>query len=90
MRKSISLFIMKQVFLNAAIVSVIYCIIKLIEIQFIDKEEINIKLVIRDTLIVFFSVIAGHYMLEQLTPMIYGAPEAQINNPQVFTDNPSF
>jgi len=81
---------MKHIFLNAAVVSVLYFVLKFIEIQFIEKEEIRIKLVVRDTLIVFFSVIAGHYLLEQLTPMIYGIPETKMVNPQVFTDNPSF
>lgn len=82
---------MNIIFLNAAIVSVIYFVIKLLEIKFVDKEEINIKLVFRDTLIVFFSVIVSYYLLEQLKPMIYGEYSSSSNtHPQVFTDNPSF
>jgi len=84
---------MNIIFLNAAIVSIIYFIIKLLEIKLVDKEEINIKLVFRDTLIVFFSVIASYYLLEQIKPMIYGEHSISSNtntHTQVFTDNPSF
>jgi hypothetical protein len=82
---------MNIIFLNAAIVSVIYFVIKLLEIKFVDKKEINIKLVFRDTLIVFFSVIVSYYLLEQIKPMIYGDFSTSTNaHPQVFTDNPSF
>lgn len=81
---------MNNIFINATVVSIIYILIKIVEIKFIEKEEIHIKLLIRDTLILFFSIIAGYYLIEQLNPMIYGSKPPSLTNPQVFTDNPSF
>lgn len=77
-------------FINAAVVSIIYLLIKVVERKFIEKEDLNIKLLLRDTLILFFSVIAGYYLIEQINPMIYGSEKQSLTNPQVFTDNPAF
>ena len=80
-----------NIFLYAAVISAIYVLIKIIEIQFIEKEQLNIKLLIRDMLIVFFSVITGYYMVDQLTPMMYGIKDVKsVIHPPAFTDAPSF
>ena len=81
---------MNNIFINATVASIIYLLIKIVEIKFIEKEELNIKLLIRDTLILFFSIIVGYYLLEQINPMIYGSKPQSLTNPLVFTDNPSF
>lgn len=80
-----------NIFLYATIISLTYTLIKFIEIQFIEKEQLNIKLLIRDMLIVFFSVVTGYYMTDQITPMIYGIKDAKsVIHPPAFTDAPSF
>jgi len=77
---------MNQVFILALVISIIFIISKFIEYKFIDKDEKNIKYIIRDALIVYISVCLGYYILEQL-------PYNEIIKPpqvSVFTDPPNF
>jgi hypothetical protein len=69
----------------SGVISVIYLISKFIEMRFVDKESKPLKLLIRDTILVYFSVLFGNFISEQLKPMTH---EGTV--PQVFTDNPGF
>jgi len=79
---------MDNIFVSAAIISVIFIIAKFIEMRFIDKEAKPLKFLIRDTLLVYVSVIMGYFILGQLKPMIQEG--GAISAPQVFTGNPEF
>lgn len=81
---------MNNIFTVAGIISVIFLIVKFIEMRFVDKESKPLKLLVRDTLFVFFSVISGHFIIEQLKPIMQEGGENSITNPAVFTDNPGF
>lgn len=78
---------MENIFLIAGIVSVIFLIAKFIEMRFIEKENKPLKFLIRDSLIVYISVISGFFIINQVDPIIEGA---KISSPVVFTDHPSF
>lgn len=80
---------MDNIFIIATVISVIFLISKFIEMRFVDSESKPLKLLIRDTLLVYFSVICGYFIMEQLKPVLEIAGEA-ISTPQVFTDNPEF
>ena len=58
--------------------------------RFVDKESKPLKFLIRDSLLVYFSVIAGNFVIEQLKPVIQEGGEAAVTAPAVFTDNPGF
>ena len=73
-------------FFIAGIISVVFLIAKFIEMRFVDKESKPLKLLIRDALLVYFSVVFGIFVMEQLKPM----SGEHIVSPQVFTDNPEF
>jgi len=77
---------MDNIFIIAAIISVIFFIAKFIEMRFMEKESKPLKLVIRDSLLVYFSVLFGYFILEQIKPVIQNGGEMQV----VFTDNPEF
>ena len=77
---------MDNIFVTAAIISVIFIIAKFIEMRFIDKEAKPLKFLIRDALLVYVSVIMGYFILGQLKPMIQEG--GAISTPQVFTGNP--
>ena len=79
---------MDNIFIIAAIISVIFVIAKFIEMRFIEKEAKPLKFLIRDALLVYVSVVLGHFILGQLKPMIQDG--GNIVAPQVFTDNPGF
>jgi len=76
---------MDNIFVIAGVISVVFLIAKFIEMRFIDKENKPLKLLIRDALLVYFSVVFGNFIIEQLKPISGGT-----GAPQVFTDNPDF
>ena len=76
---------MDNIFIVASVISVIFLISKFIEMRFVDKESKPLKLLIRDTVIVYFSVISGNFIFEQLSPVMQKGGVTQ-----VFTDNPEF
>ena len=77
---------MDSIFVTAAVISIIFFIAKFIEMRFIEKENKALKLLIRDSLLVYVSVVSGYFILEQLTPMIQKGGQPTM----VFTDNPEF
>ena len=77
---------MDNIFIIAGIISVVFLLSKFIEMRFIEKESKPLKLLVRDTLLVYFSVISGYFIIGQLNPVIKGGSVAT----QVFTDNPGF
>jgi hypothetical protein len=80
-----------NIFINAAVVSFIFLLIKLVEMRFTEKEEKPLKLLVRDTLVVYLSVLCGHFILEQMSPYMSDTEMFGGSGPaQVFTDNPEF
>jgi len=77
-------------FVIAGIISFVFFIVKFIEMRFVDKESKPLKFLIRDSLLVYFSVIVGNFVIEQLKPVIQDGGENIVVNPAVFTDNPGF
>jgi hypothetical protein len=81
---------MDNIFLAAGIISVIFFIAKFLEMQYVDKEPKPLKILIRDSLLVYVSVIGGCFILDQLNPVI-NKIEVSLNSPPLaFTDNPPF
>jgi len=83
---------MTSIFVVAAVISIIFLVAKFLEMRYIEKESKPLKLLIRDTLLVYFSVIIANFVMEQINPiMIRGG--GSTNNSKitpVFTDNPGF
>ena len=76
-----------NVYILALAVSLIFLLCKLIEMKYLDKEEnITFKTIVRDTVIVYFSVVGGHFIINQIMPHDFSAPKAT----QVFTEPPNF
>ena len=81
-------FNMDNIFLVAAIISVIFFIIKFMEMRYIDTEPKPLKILLRDTLLVYISVVFGNFVVDQLNPVIH--ENILPNTPLAFTDNPPF
>jgi hypothetical protein len=79
---------MSNIFVVAGIIAITFLITKFIEMRYIEKETKPLKLLIRDTLLVYFSVIIANFVTEQLNPVIKGGAASKV--PPVFTDNPGF
>tara|TARA_B100001142_G_C14336885_1_gene656254 strand:- start:1023 stop:1202 length:180 start_codon:yes stop_codon:yes gene_type:complete len=58
---------------------------KFLEMRVIEKANKPLKLLARDTLLVYLSVLTGHFILIQLSPMTNTGTV-----PQVFTAEPDF
>lgn len=80
---------MSNIFLAAAVVSVVYFIAKFLEMKYVDKEMKPIKVLFRDVLLVYVSVVVGFFVIEQLNPVVQETLQTS-TIPMVFTDNPSF
>jgi hypothetical protein len=81
---------MENIFIIAAIISIIFLILKFIEMRFIEKEIKPLKVLIRDALLVYFSVVSGYFILEQLRPVIQNGGNLTTNTTPIFVDNPEF
>jgi hypothetical protein len=80
---------MDNIFIIAAVISIVFLIAKFIEMRFVEKENKPLKLLIRDALLVYFSVVFGYFIIGQINPMIKGGAIGNKTTP-VFTDNPGF
>ena len=80
---------MDNIFTFALIISIVFFIVKFLEMRFVDSEPKPLKLLVRDTLVVYFSVVFGNFVLEQVEPMLNDGAEISKITP-VFTDNPGF
>ena len=74
----------------AFVIAIIFLLFKFVEMRLIEKESKPLKLLIRDALLVYLSVIAGYFMLDQLNPFIQNGGDTNITVTPVFTDNPGF
>ena len=79
---------MDNIFLVAGIISVIFFIVKFLEMRYMDDEPKPLKILVRDSLLVYVSVVTGNFILEQLNPVIN--ERAIPIEPLAFTDNPPF
>ena len=79
---------MTNIFVSAAIISIVFLLAKFLEMRYIEKESKPLKLLIRDSFLVYFSVIVAHFVTDQINPIIKGGTVSKIT--PVFTDNPGF
>ena len=79
---------MDNIFLVSGIISVIFFIAKFLEMRYVDYEPKPLKLLIRDSILVYVSVVIGSFILEQVNPVINETISPAI--PLAFTDNPPF
>ena len=78
---------MTSIFVTAAIISITFLVVKFLEMRYIEKESKPLKLLIRDTLLVYFSVIIANFIMDQINPIMKAGGKTIT---PVFTDNPSF
>jgi hypothetical protein len=76
---------MENIFIIAAFIALLFLVAKFIEMRFVDKENKPVKFLIRDALLVYVSVVSGHYIFEQFKPMTEMTSEIK-----AFTDTPGF
>lgn len=80
---------MASIFIIAGVISITFLLAKFLEMRYIEKESKPLKFLIRDALVVYFSVIIANFVMEQLNTAIESSGGGKKVTP-VFTDNPSF
>ena len=71
-------------FMLATTISIIYLLLRFVEMRFIIKETKPLKTLIRDGLLVYLSTLSGFYMLQHIAPIVKTA------NTAAFIDVPNF
>ena len=79
---------MENIFLYAGIAAAIYFIIKFIEMKYVNQESVPLKVLVRDTVLVYASVVLGDFVMDQVNPALQSAMVASV--PEVFNDAPDF
>ena len=79
---------MTSIFIISAVISLTFLVIKFLEMRYIEKESKPLKLLIRDTLLVYFSVILANFVMDQINPIMTAGAGKKVT--PVFTDNPTF
>lgn len=74
-----------SIFLTAIAVSIAYLVFRFIEMRLILKENKPIKILARDTLIVYLSVVLGNFIMSQ-----FGNSVMSKKMTEVFTNSPEF
>jgi len=79
---------MKNIFLEAFIISFIYVIYIFLEMRYNKNEEKSLKDIVKEGLLVYLAVVSGVFIIEQFKPEVEKlVSESQ---PLVFVDNPPF
>ena len=73
-----------SIFIIALIVASVFGLFKFLEMRFITKKNKPLKYLIRDSILVYFSVVLGNFILEQIEPL------QKIGKTEIFTNEPGF
>jgi hypothetical protein len=75
---------MSALLMSGLVVAIMYVIFRFIEMRFVLKENKPLKVLFRDTIIVYLSTVSGLFVLDQF------ASNVGKSAPKVFTDIPNF
>ena len=73
-------------FMNATVIAIIYFLFRFVEMRIVLKENKPLKSLLRDSLLVYMSIIAGFFLIEQIAPITEGLQ----TTPVVFKNDPDF
>lgn len=88
---------MENLFLFAFLTTILFCLVKIVEMKYIEKELKPLKFIVRDAVAVFVcSLIASYsyfYMNDSFTDFMNVVTENKslnLDSTQIFTDIPNF
>jgi len=76
---------MYNIFIIASVISITFFLIKFFEMRFLEKESKPLKILLKDSILVYFSVIISIFFVQQFQPLTINGVKTPI-----FTDNPGF
>jgi hypothetical protein len=82
---------MENFYIVSVTISIFYVVLKFIEMRFVSKENIAIKEIMRDTIMVFISTVGGMFIIDQIKPLgTVIKTSTGTQPPSVFADAPGF
>jgi hypothetical protein len=72
-------------FVGALVIAGLYLLMRFLEMRFILKENKPLKILLREAVMVYLSVLGGDFIIQQLEPL-----KAIAGTPSVFTTPPDF
>jgi len=88
---------MENLFLIAVVSTLLFLIIKFVEMKYLDEEMKPMKVIVRDAVIVFVSSIVASYgfvysnsSINDFLNVITENKTMNMDSTQIFTDNPGF
>ena len=72
-------------FVGALVIAGLYLLMRFLEMRFILKENKPLKILLREAVMVYLSVLGGDFIIQQLEPL-----KAIVGTPSVFTTPPDF
>mgnify|MGYP003659820347 FL=1 len=72
-------------FVGALVIAGLYLLMRFLEMRFILKENKPLKILLREAVMVYLSVLGGDFIIQQLEPL-----KATLGAPSVFTAPPDF
>lgn len=88
---------MEKVFIIPIFVTLLFCVIKFIEMRYLEKETKPLKYFVRDAIIVFLSGVASTFSFFHLENhisdffnMVTETKTLNTNATEIFTDSPGF
>ena len=81
---------MDNIYITSGMIAFVFFLGKFIEMRFIEKESKPLKVIVKDTLLVYVCTIIAFMLLEQLKPIIQDSVGGGQATQIAFTDNPTF
>jgi hypothetical protein len=90
---------MEKAFIIAVIVTFLFCVVKFVEMKYLDKEMKPLKVLVRDAIIVFTCALFGTFGYYHIDTYIYDFLDVVTETKtldtkgattQIFTDEPGF
>ena len=75
-----------SIFVTGVAIACAYLLFRFIEMRFILKENKPFKVIFRDTIFVYLSVVGGNFIIEQMGTL----GEITSSSTKAFTDTPDF
>lgn len=81
---------MENVYFISILISIIFLVFKIIDIKLLKREELVLKVVVRDMMVVFLSVFLGMFVSEQIGEISVSKMFDSKEAVSAFTNNPEF
>ena len=78
-----------NIYLQALVISIVYLIIKYLQIKYYQKEEVSLKELFSESLIIYGCVGIGVFIYSNITTIMENIDE-NVKNPIIFTNKPDF